>query len=420
MKELSLKRNFLFYFFLLCPLALLPVDELMMDSDSGGHIVNYLSVVLVFLFVLLFPPVTVNRTIINIFVMLVGILAINNLFAPYASNKIFLNQVGFVLCSFIVATTYATVTEEQKNKLQRLVEKAGLLGLGVLLLCSFYLIMWHFDLLERALITGDFNSFIYELSKLLNWEKQSLGNFAALIFSVIFVLKRRIWLTLLIPCIPMLAGIRVLSLGAVSAVLLVGIKRKKNLLWIIPVIFILSFVVYNKAFVSGFERLGYDIRIISFLNAFDIVKQMPFGVGLGGYHVYALQNESYLIREFQTYYEVYKQIPTAPESDIVAVFGSLGVFLGGIFYAVNLWVAVKLYQNYNNLSNIDKVFSFNFFLFLFLGTFQDNMFSLFHWIYFGFALGTLVANSYRKPSQVVKYGSSAESVGKSRIRKITK
>ncbi len=384
MKAASLRRNFLWLFFLLVPLVYLPLEEQIDVGNLDASIFNYVSVLLLYMFIILSPPGRLNRRIINVFAVIFAVLVVN-LFAPYASTKWFFNQVGFLGCSIIIALIYARVNEGQIAKIRTALVTTGTVCFVILAACSLYLTITRYDLLIRALETRDFNSFIYQLVPLMSWEKQSIGNFAALIFAVYFVFKRRQTPLFLLLCLPLLIGIRTFWLGIILAVSTEAIRRRRHLASMM--VFIVLYFIYRIFSSGGFGSA--DHRVFAYLNTFDIVRKNPLGLGLGGYHVYTYNNEEALSAKFA--YLTHGKVAIAPESDIVLVFGSLGLLLGLIFYSVHLWVFYQLWRKYPRFSDVDRFFSFLFFIFLFSGLSQDSMFRLPHWILFGFALGAVVS-----------------------------
>ena len=401
MRTSSRRANVLCFFFLLCVLFYLPIEELLLGMDSPIQPFNYVAVILSFLSVLSFP-IRLNREIFFVHFIIFVILIINNLFAPHASDKWLLNQTGFLGCSFIISSAYAGASKEEAEKIRKFIIRVGVIGFIILLLCCLYLVKDHNTLLIAVFRSRAFNSLTYQLTLSIRWSKQSLGNFAALIFAIIFIFKCRKTPLFLLLCSPLLVGIRTFWLSTFCTLLLIQTKKRYHFLLIIPCACVLAaFVVSNyHMFSSGL--LDARHRVAAYLNAYEIVKTMPFGIGLGQYHNYVAD---LAINHFRYRNDI---VALAPESDIVLVFGSLGFFPGLIFYLVNLWVLVRLRKIYRELSDVDRFFAFFFFVFLFLGISQDNMFSLPYWISFGFALGVVISTRSDKQTAMTFLDASAK------------
>lgn len=223
--------------------------------------------------------------------------------------------------------------------------------------------------------------------------KQRFGYLLGFLVSYVIFYKKGIskWLFL---AVIMLSGfgIRSFVIGLIGAAGLFTIRR--------PIYFMISAAVsvgFVAFFLSNyFENIIFDTRFYSFYNAYDIMKTYAFGVGLGGYPVYTELYSNSLIAQFYNVNAVLDFVPTAPESDLVHLFGSLGLIAGAIHLMIQgriLWLTYKLF---GWLTQFDRFLLFYFCFMTFFGISEDSIFSVNYWIFFGISTGILSAAAARK------------------------
>jgi hypothetical protein len=398
------KTYFLLTLLIIVIAQYLPVDELLYkDYIEGSTLSNHIAILISLLFISIFKIKIKNQKIIEIFGVILIIIIINNIMAPFASTKWLMNQIGFIFMAFLIATLYSQLTSNEIASLINSVHKILFITLTILVIATLWLLFNHFDTLNRVITEGTFNYFIFQLT-FFEWEKQSIGNLGLVVFAFILSLdskKRTKYLLIFLLAFPLLIGIRTFTLAVLLVLALLLIKKRNLLLITIPTIFVTTWFFYERILAPGFEHI--DVRVLAFLNMIDIVKNYFWGVGLGGYHIYTELHSHILESNWFWVSQYYKKFPLAPESDLVAVLGSFGLFFGVLFYGLNLWIGFKLWKNYYLFNYTDKFFSIVFFTMIFSGISQDNFFTLPYWVFFGFALGIIYSNRYTSPSSNHKF-----------------
>ena len=384
---------FLSWFFCLAWLVQLPLEKWFVGDNAGWNPLNYAALLLAMVWLIAVPPMTLNRTRAHVLATIVGVLVVNTLFAPYGDVKWLANQCGFLICTFVISRGYADIDEQQVAAMSTFLSRLAMAGVILVGASVLYLVVvWHGLLvaIARSLRTDVFNGLLYQLMLHFSWQKQAIGAFAALVLGILFVLRPRLFAFLLVACLPLLAGIRNFWLAMTLAVVFVWLRRRKSLLLVGPLGAGIVLLYFSSELLPLLCKLNY--RLSSYLNTLYIVGEFPFGVGLGGYHTYVVAEARTLVASYPAFAVV--DFAEAPESDIALILGSLGLSLGLVFYAVNLFVMVRLWKAYEFLPDGDRVFSFLYFVSLFSGIAQDQVFGLPYWILFGFALGTATSARY--------------------------
>ena len=88
-------------------------------------------------------------------------------------------------------------------------------------------------------------------------------------------------------------------------------------------------------------------------------------------------------------------VPTAPESDIVHILGSLGVGLGLVHLFIQGRIVWFSFVKKNRLRSFEKCILFYFCFMTFYGISEDSMFSINYWIFFGLSSG-IIANVLKR------------------------
>ncbi|MEL6122258.1 MAG: hypothetical protein AAFR14_00940, partial [Bacteroidota bacterium] len=121
------------------------------------------------------------------------------------------------------------------------------------------------------------------------------------------------------------------------------------------------------------------------------VQKFPFGVGLGGYPVYTELNARALFGSFYNVRAVLDFVPIAPESDLVHLFGSLGLVCGALHLLVQFRIVWYSLRWQGLFGPFQKAILFYFCYMTFFGISEDNIFSINYWIFFGVATGVVSA-----------------------------
>ncbi len=184
-------------------------------------------------------------------------------------------------------------------------------------------------------------------------------------------------------------GIRSFLLGVAAASLIYLLRQPKKLLTVMAMAVFPATILIKNFFQQGI----YDTRFYPYLNAWDIVQNYPFGLGLGGYPSYTEDNSRQLLAMFYDVNSVLDFVPTAPESDIVHLFGSLGLVLGGLHLMIIGKLIWKIILRQGDFSPLEKCFSFYFVFMTFYGLSEDSIFSINYWVFFGITTGIITRHS---------------------------
>ena len=217
--------------------------------------------------------------------------------------------------------------------------------------------------------------------------KQRFGYLAGFLFAyTLFVVKHPLakvcgLILILFTCF----GIRSFMVGLIGSLLIFTIRSRWMLMF-----WTIGALAFFYALVTGhLQSLLYDTRYYSFLNGYDIVSTFPFGVGLGGYPIYTEEFSSSLFSQLYNVNAILDFVPTAPESDLVHIFGSLGLTFGLIHMLIIgriIWYSLRFQKHFTNL---ETCFIFYFAFMTFFGISEDSIFSINYWIFFGLALGII-------------------------------
>ncbi len=191
-------------------------------------------------------------------------------------------------------------------------------------------------------------------------------------------------------------GIRSFIIGMLGALLVFSLTNRRRLLLVSVFAAIIIYFVKDHYF----DNIIYDTRFYSYANAYNIMTNFSFGVGLGGYPIYTEIFNRQIFADFYNLNAILDYVPIAPESDYVHLFGSLGLILGSIHLAVQarlMWVIVRLQKIARPFEKC-LIFFFSFMMFFGLG--EDSMFTIYYWIFFGLASGVVTILLQRQKKQV--------------------
>ena len=132
-----------------------------------------------------------------------------------------------------------------------------------------------------------------------------------------------------------------------------------------------------------------DTRFYAYMNAFDIAQRFPFGVGLGGYPVYTENNNSELFASFYNFNAALDYVPNSPESDVVHIFGSLGLGFGLTHILIQVRLLILGFLRQQKMFRFEKCMYFYFVFITFFGISEDTIFTVSYWIFFGITSGII-------------------------------
>ncbi len=266
-----------------------------------------------------------------------------------------------------------------------------------ILYCAFILVIFcTFQILTKNSLSyylQEFNEVFVQTLDDYGIMKQRYGYLQGFLVSyVLFMVRgwtKRIGLILLILITGF--GIRSFVIGLFGG-LLWSVARKPIHLLFLGSVFIGWLILSDFSHVYS---LIYNTRFYSYLNMIDIMNNYPFGVGLGGYHVYTETYSRVLFAHFYDVNAILDYVPVAPESDVVYVFGSLGWFFGGLHFFLIARILYWSIKYQKQLSPFHKTILFYFCFMTFFGISEDSMFSINYWIFFGLSSGIISLSIFK-------------------------
>ena len=366
-------------------------------NNTGGdafNFVNYLGVgALVVIIISKLTRITLSWASAKWIYSLIGIYLINGFIAPYTNLTWLIYQVLFLLIAIVVHLLTLKVADVYLPSFQKSMQIIFILGLVFL---AFTLIVILSQVSIANYITEFNDSFVQSLDD-FGIMKQRFGYFIGFLLSyAIFIEKRisyRVTAIALIMCTGF--GIRSFILGLIGAGFVFTIRTPKYFIAFATILGISFYILLSQYF----ELLIYDTRFYPILNALDIVQKFPFGVGIGGYPVYTEENARILFGEFYDVRAILDFIPIAPESDLVHIFGSLGLGLGLLHLLIQFRIIWLSYRLQDLMDPFHKCILFYFAYMTFFGISEDNIFSINYWIFFGVASGIVTYLLHKRRTQ---------------------
>lgn len=315
--------------------------------------------------------------------LLLAIYLFNALMAPYTNYSWVLYQCLFL----VVALVLHFITLKSADQFHLRFEYG--MRLFFWLAFSFVLTMLLVILMQLPLSTYlfEFNdSFVQSLDD-YGVMKQRHGYLIGFLLSYAIFMLRKGPVQWIVIGLLLLSGIGIRSLliGVVGGGLVFTMTNTKYFIGFVTVIGLAFYFLLGQYF----SLLIYDTRFYSFLNAYDIIQNFPFGVGLGGYPVYTEIFSQQLFGNFYNAQALLDFVPIAPESDLVHLFGSLGFGLACVHLLVIgrlIWYSYRLQSQMNAWH---KYILFYFCYMTFFGISEDSIFSINYWIFFGIASGII-------------------------------
>ncbi len=187
-------------------------------------------------------------------------------------------------------------------------------------------------------------------------------------------------------------GIRSFLIGIFVAVLIYLARRPIPFLVTISFAGILALVFWADVI----QSMLLDTRFYAYMNGVDIVQRYPFGVGLGGYPIYTENNNPELFAAFFNVDAALEYVPNSPESDIVHIFGSLGLAFGIMHLLIQFRLICIGFFKQMKMFPFEKCMYFYFVFMTFFGISEDTMFTVSYWIFFGITSG-IIASVQKRP-----------------------
>lgn len=313
----------------------------------------------------------------------------NYFLTSYANPTWLIYQEIFLGIALLMHIYVQKLSPEFSDRFQRGMKYFFLAAMVLVMFCALMIVTQN----SMPYYMAEFNEVFVQTLDDFGVMKQRYGYLMGFLISYILFmqkggLKKLIFLSLILFTA---FGIRSLVIGLFGAGLLFTVKNKKQAALTIG----LLTLIVAAFFQPMVENLVYDTRFYSFVNAYDIIHKFPFGVGLGGYPIYTEEYHRQLFASFRDVSALLDHIPLAPESDIVHLFGSLGLVFGGIHFALQARILWFTYKLKSLMTKFDKCILFYFCFMTFFGISEDSMFTINYWIFFGLASG-IVAKLLRQ------------------------
>ena len=366
-------------------------------NATGGdafNFINYLAAIsLVMVFVGKYGQIGLDRLGFMLFSLLIILYILNACLAPYANPIWLFYQLIFIFISVLLYAITRKCSEDFTSKFYAgsyLIFWGLMVYIGVftLYILSQYSIQYYFTEFNDAFVNS-LNEF--------GIMKQRHGYLLGFVLAyALFMLPSKAQKILPLVLI-MFAGIGIRSfvLGCLGSIIIFTVHKRIYRIGWLSVLGIFIFLLFQ----GYFDHLIYDTRYYSYLNALMIVKEYPMGVGLGGYPVFTEIFSNSLFAQFYDVNALLDYVPTAPESDLVHLFGSLGLVCGLIHLCIQLRIVILSTTFRLKLVPFEKCVLFYFAFMTFFGISEDSMFSVNYWIFFGIAAG-IVSNVYWRTKSV--------------------
>ena len=324
------------------------------------------------------------------YLILIGIYVSNILLAPYGNRTWFFYQLLFIIIAGLLHIYTRRNTDSFSSRLVRGIDVFFWAMILFVVFCCIQILQQH----TLGYYFAEFNdAFVHSLDD-FGVMKQRYGYLLGFLMSYILFIKKSPLLKILLIFLIAFAGfgIRSFILGMIGATAVFTVRKPK---YFVGFLLVAGLALYFLL-AHYFDNIIYDTRFYSFYNAYDIMLKFPFGVGLGGYPSYTEAFSRNLFAQFYNINAILDFIPTAPESDLVHLFGSLGLGCGLIHLLIQLrlvWYSYSLQAFFNPF---EKCILFYFCFMTFFGISEDSIFSVNYWIFFGITSGIISSVLWRK------------------------
>lgn len=314
---------------------------------------------------------------------LMAIYLVNALIAPFVNPSWVLYQLLFLTVALVLHIYVQHVEATFVNRFYRGAKVIFWIGLLLMIFSTVVIFSQH----SFSYYLSEFNEVFVQSLDDYGIVKQKYGYLLGFMvaFAIYMVKSRPIKLMVFLLAILSGWGIRSFMIGCIGAFLLYMIRKANRIFVLTLLVGVGFFFLWSDVIMS----LVYDSRFYSYLNAFHIVQEFPFGVGLGGYPVYTEQFQRQLFASFFDVSALLDYIPLAPESDVVHLLGSLGPWLGGLHVLIILRIVWLGYRLQGVMDDFQKCILFYFTFMTFFGISEDSIFTINYWVFFGLASGII-------------------------------
>ena len=363
-------------------------------NNTGGNAFNFINYIGVALLgIILFTKIRTLKarwkSAWPIYVIM-GIYLINALVTPYANYSWLIYQEIFLTIALVLHIYIQKVSPSYVDRFIRGTKYFFAASIAFVIFSTFMILSQN----SLGYYVQEFNEVFVQSLDDYGIMKQRYGYLLGFLVSYIFfILKgwpKKVALLFLIAATGF--GIRSFLIGMVGAIGVFTVRRKKQFLFLVGALIAASWFIL----LPQMDSLIYDTRFYSFKNGYDIILKFPFGVGLGGYPIYTEEYHRQLFAAFRDVSAVLDYIPLAPESDLVHLFGSLGLIFGGMHLVLQLRLIWFTYVLQPLMSSFQKCIMFYFCFMTFFGISEDSIFSINYWVFFGLASGIVASLLYKK------------------------
>tara|TARA_B100000497_G_C7692385_1_gene421430 strand:- start:2064 stop:3302 length:1239 start_codon:yes stop_codon:yes gene_type:complete len=403
-KNPKLSINIISGFLVLALLRLLPFNfyasmivghEVIIDNREGNAInfVNYISVFfLIFVALIKLPTIRAKWQELWPFGVLMLIYLANLFFAPYVKASWVIYQLAFILIACVI---HILLSGQSGLNYEKTLKSGGFMffiSVTILFLGVVFSIMY--SEYSVSYIISEFNDSFINSANSIGLMKQYYGYVVGFIVLYALFVLDKIWIKIAVVALAFFTafGIRSFIIGIVGVLFFLNLKSPVRLLVLIIIMAFAAYFLWDDIIME----MLYDTRFYAYMNGWDIIQKFPFGVGLGGYPEYTEINNSVLFATFFTIDAALNYVPNSPESDLVHVFGSLGLWAG----IIHIFIQMRLI--FLGLAHRFKMRPFEkcmFYFFIFMTAFgisEDTMFTVSYWIFFGVTSGIIASISKRK------------------------
>lgn len=388
--------NVVVLFLILGLLRLLPFNfyasilvghDVVIDNKEGNAInfINYLSVITVIIVALIkLPHIKTRWTSLWPFGLFAVLYISNFFFAPYTDPSWVIYQLSFIL----IASILHLLIVDNSSRVSQL-HLSPVLTLFITLCVVFFMFsaVMFFSQNSLSYILDQYNdSFVGTLNS-FGVMKQYYGYVAGFIILYACLLIEQKWTKAFVILLVLSTafGIRSFALGLIGVFLVTSLSHPWRFFFVILFFGFGLFLTWDTVAME----LLFDTRFYAYMNALDIINKFPFGVGLGGYPIYTENNNHDLFAAFFTIDAALNYVPNSPESDLVHLFGSLGLPMALIHLFIQLRL-IFLGVVHRAVMSPFETFMFFFFVFMtFFGISEDTMFTVSYWIFFGVTSGII-------------------------------
>lgn len=363
-------------------------------NNTGGNAFNFINYIGVALLgIILFTKVRSLRTRWKsawpIYVIM-AIYLINTWITPYANHTWLIYQEIFLAIAVLLHIYIQKVSPSFTDRFIRGTKYFFMASIVLVTFCSFIILSQN----SIGYYIQEFNEVFVQSLDDYGIMKQRYGYLLGFLVSYIFFIikgwPKKIALLLLIAVTGF--GIRSFLIGMFGAIGIFSLRNKRQFV----ALFGLTLIGVWYVLLPQLDNLIYDTRYYSYINAYDIVQRFPFGVGLGGYPSYTEEYHRQLFASFRNISAVLDYIPLAPESDLVHLFGSLGLVFGSLHLAIQLRLLWFTYVLQPLMNSFQKCIMFYFCFMTFFGISEDSIFSINYWVFFGLASGIVASLLHKK------------------------